>query len=180
MAVNAGCEERIVNICVEQNTVEAPEGANCADVLKLALSGKRFKACVAVRANGELLDLAAPLPDSVRNGSTALEPVTLDSDEGIDILRHSAAHVMAAAATKPDLAAAAKGQVTYARYCASCHGPEARGDGPVAADLRVPPPDLTALSARSGGAEAPHYGWGFDRLGQFEVEHPHRAVGAAP
>lgn len=58
---------------------------------------------------------------------------------------------MVGAPTKPDLAAAAKGQITYARYCASCHGPEARGDGPTAADLRVPPPDLTALAARSGG-----------------------------
>ncbi len=89
-----------MNICVENNTVEAPEGAACADALKLALSGKRFKSCVAARANGELLDLASPLPDAVRNGTTPLEPVTLDSDEGLDLLRHSTAHVMAAAVQK--------------------------------------------------------------------------------
>ena len=89
-----------MNICVENNTVEAPEGANCADALKLALSGKRFKSCVAARANGELLDLASPLPDAVRNGTTPLEPITLDSDEGLDLLRHSTAHVMAAAVQK--------------------------------------------------------------------------------
>ncbi len=53
--------------------------------------------------------------------------------------------------TKPDLAAAAKGKITYERYCASCHGPEARGNGVIAADLRVPPPDLTTLASRSGG-----------------------------
>jgi mono/diheme cytochrome c family protein len=64
----------------------------------------------------------------------------------------AAVYVTAASAAKPDLAAAAKGKVTYARYCTSCHGPQARGNGPVAADLRVPPPDLTALSARSGGS----------------------------
>lgn len=58
---------------------------------------------------------------------------------------------VAGAARQPDLAAAAKGKITYARYCGSCHGPEARGDGPTAADLRVPPPDLTTLAARSGG-----------------------------
>ena len=62
-----------------------------------------------------------------------------------------AVYAMAAAPTKPDLAAAAKGKVTYGRYCASCHGLEARGNGPMAAELRVPPPDLTAISARSGG-----------------------------
>ena len=89
-----------MNICVEDNTVEAPEGANCAEALKLALSGKRFKSCVAARANGELLDLESPLPDAVRKGTTTLEPVTLDSDEGLDLLRHSTAHVMAAAVQK--------------------------------------------------------------------------------
>ena len=88
-----------MEICVEQHTVDAPEGASCADALKLALSGKRFKACVAARVGDELLDLTAPLPDAVRSGA-ALEPVTLDSDEGLDILRHSAAHVMAAAVQK--------------------------------------------------------------------------------
>lgn len=45
----------------------------------------------------------------------------------------------------------AKGRTTYARYCVSCHGKEARGDGPLAKELRVPVPDLTTLAARSGG-----------------------------
>lgn len=35
--------------------------------------------------------------------------------------------------------------------CAPCHGSDARGDGPVAASLRTPPPDLTRLAARHGG-----------------------------
>jgi mono/diheme cytochrome c family protein len=51
----------------------------------------------------------------------------------------------------PDPAAAAKGQVTYVRYCVSCHGQTARGDGPLANDLRVPVPDLTTMAARNGG-----------------------------
>ena len=55
---------------------------------------------MAARANGELLELASPLPDAVRNGTTPLEPITLDSDEGLDLLRHSTAHVMAAAVQK--------------------------------------------------------------------------------
>lgn len=53
---------------------------------------------------------------------------------------------------KPDGASAAKGRVTYGRYCVSCHGPAAKGDGPLAGDLRVPVPDLTTLTQRSGGS----------------------------
>ncbi len=51
-----------------------------------------------------------------------------------------------------DAAAAKKGQVTYARFCVSCHGPAGKGDGSLAGDLRHPVPDLTSLSARGGGA----------------------------
>jgi mono/diheme cytochrome c family protein len=56
-----------------------------------------------------------------------------------------------ASAAGHDAAAAAKGKVIYERYCGSCHGRSARGDGPVAADLAVKPTDLTLLSARNGG-----------------------------
>jgi mono/diheme cytochrome c family protein len=52
---------------------------------------------------------------------------------------------------KPDAAAAAKGQIIYVRYCASCHGVAGRGDGAIARDLRVPPTDLTRLAAKRGG-----------------------------
>jgi mono/diheme cytochrome c family protein len=38
----------------------------------------------------------------------------------------------------------------YTRYCASCHGVTARGDGPTAASLKTPPADLTRLAARWG------------------------------
>ena len=43
------------------------------------------------------------------------------------------------------------GRRAYAVYCASCHGQAGRGDGPVAADLKVAPADLTRLAARNGG-----------------------------
>ena len=39
----------------------------------------------------------------------------------------------------------------YLRYCASCHGAEGRGDGPVAASLSRPPSDLTQLARKNGG-----------------------------
>jgi len=39
----------------------------------------------------------------------------------------------------------------FADHCAACHGADARGDGPAAAGMAVPPPDLTRLRARNGG-----------------------------
>jgi len=39
----------------------------------------------------------------------------------------------------------------FRRACASCHGTDGRGDGPVAPALLVKPADLTTLAARHGG-----------------------------
>lgn len=49
---------------------------------------------------------------------------------------------------KDDIAA---GRADFQDYCASCHGSDARGGGPVAAYLVRHPPDLTTLEARNGG-----------------------------
>jgi len=40
----------------------------------------------------------------------------------------------------------------FALYCASCHGDDGRGDGPLVFGLSKPPPDLAKLTARNGGA----------------------------
>ena len=50
------------------------------------------RSIVAMRVNGELKDLAATVTDS-----DTVEPVTIDSADGLAILRHSAAHVAAQA-----------------------------------------------------------------------------------
>lgn len=39
----------------------------------------------------------------------------------------------------------------FKSYCATCHGSDAKGNGPTAAALKVPPPDLTTLSKRNNG-----------------------------
>jgi len=39
----------------------------------------------------------------------------------------------------------------FRMYCASCHGRDGKGGGPVASALKVPPPDLTVLSHRQKG-----------------------------
>lgn len=43
------------------------------------------------------------------------------------------------------------GHASYMAYCASCHGPEGRGNGPVAEVLTTQPADLTQLRAQYGG-----------------------------
>ena len=43
------------------------------------------------------------------------------------------------------------GRRHYVRYCASCHGTDARGKGPVAGELKKPPTDLTRIAARRKG-----------------------------
>ena len=89
-----------MQIYVEGKSIEASAGASCAEVLKQALSGKRFKAALACRVKTadkeELLDLSAEMP------ADALEaaPVTAEDPEGLQLLRHSTSHVMAAAVQK--------------------------------------------------------------------------------
>ena len=39
----------------------------------------------------------------------------------------------------------------FNQYCAVCHGPTGKGDGPAAAALKQPPPDLATLAKRHGG-----------------------------
>lgn len=50
------------------------------------------RSVVAMRVNGELKDLATTVTDT-----DVVEPVTIDSPDGLNILRHSAAHVLAQA-----------------------------------------------------------------------------------
>lgn len=43
------------------------------------------------------------------------------------------------------------GQSTFGLYCATCHGPAAKGDGPMAQVLTKRPADLTRIAQRNGG-----------------------------
>lgn len=89
-----------MQISVEGKLIEAAAGVSCAEVLKQALSGKRFKAALACRVRTadteELLDLSAEVPA----GALELAPVTAEEPEGLQLLRHSTSHVMAAAVQK--------------------------------------------------------------------------------
>jgi mono/diheme cytochrome c family protein len=46
---------------------------------------------------------------------------------------------------------AANAQEMFTTYCAVCHGPEGKGNGPAASALNKVPADLTKISARNGG-----------------------------
>lgn len=43
------------------------------------------------------------------------------------------------------------GGATFRTYCATCHGTTARGDGPLAVNMRRKPADLTEIAKRNGG-----------------------------
>ena len=99
---------------------------------------------------------------------------------------------------KPDAGAAARGRLVYVRYCVSCHGSEARGDGPLAQDLKPPVPDLTTLASRHSGqfpfervervielgepmrghgtSEMPAWGEAFKRTKGIEAPTPKQAI----
>jgi mono/diheme cytochrome c family protein len=51
----------------------------------------------------------------------------------------------------PILTESLVGADLYRSYCASCHGSDGKGKGPVAAVLKVAPADLTTLARRNGG-----------------------------
>jgi mono/diheme cytochrome c family protein len=56
----------------------------------------------------------------------------------------------------------------FREYCAACHGPEGKGNGPAAPALKTAPADLTRISARNGGtfpvAKVRRYIQGLDEL----------------
>ena len=54
------------------------------------------------------------------------------------------------------------GTYAYRTYCATCHGTDGKGDGPLAESLRFHPPDLSLISKRNGG--------------EFPTEKIHRIV----
>jgi len=56
-----------------------------------------------------------------------------------------------ATTSKPAALSSLSGMQLYEQLCASCHGVEGRGDGPVAPLIKIPVPDLTRLAARDGG-----------------------------
>lgn len=60
--------------------------------------------------------------------------------------------VLASASARAQDFSGYSGVQLYQRFCSSCHGRGARGDGPVARSFRIEVPDLTLIARRHGGS----------------------------
>lgn len=63
------------------------------------------------------------------------------------------------------------GHEMYADYCAVCHGKTGKGDGPVAAALKVPPPDLTVMAKNNNGKYPSDHVYGVMKFGTRASAH---------
>jgi threonyl-tRNA synthetase len=73
-----------------------PAEASVADAIAELLSNKQRKQTIAVGIDDTLVDLSVTL-ESLGQERVELRPITISSEEGLDILRHSTAHLMAKA-----------------------------------------------------------------------------------
>ncbi|MHC4104821.1 MAG: threonine--tRNA ligase [Planctomycetota bacterium] len=73
------------------STLEVTDGTT-AEQLAQQIGPGLAKAAVAANVSGELVDLSKPI-----DGETAVQIITIKDDEGLEIMRHSCAHIMAEA-----------------------------------------------------------------------------------
>ena len=85
-----------MQVTIEDQSLEAAAGEACGQVLARAISGKRFKNTVACLVDGQARDIASPLPDDAHE----ITPIAADTPQGLAVIRHSAAHIMAEAVKK--------------------------------------------------------------------------------
>lgn len=84
--------ELYVNFGDDQRSIPAP--ASVADAIK-AFDRDVLKKSLAARVNGQEVDLNKEL--SGNGEAISIEPITADSRDGLEVIRHSAAHLLAAA-----------------------------------------------------------------------------------
>jgi threonyl-tRNA synthetase len=78
-------------VSIEGQVVEVAADASCRDALREVLSGKKLKTVLAAKCGTTTLDITATVPA----GCEEITPVYADTPEGLDLLRHSTAHIMA-------------------------------------------------------------------------------------
>ncbi len=82
----------MINVTLDHgSTVTLEEGATVAQAFQ-ALDVASDRQVVAARIDGDMVDLSRPL-----SADCTIAPIRLDSPEGLEIMRHSAAHLMAEA-----------------------------------------------------------------------------------
>ena len=102
-----------------------------------------------------VLALAASIEIGARHGSDAHKPAAQNL-QNLEVQNPQARSVdgktvpLKNGASVP-LIQSIQGADLFRAYCASCHGADAKGSGPMARSLKVAPADLTHISARNGG-----------------------------
>jgi threonyl-tRNA synthetase len=77
-------------------SVQVPASTTVAEALK-KLDRDVAKQALAARVNGQEVDLAHPIESQTNGDAIKIEPVLPQTLEGLDVLRHSTAHLLAAA-----------------------------------------------------------------------------------
>lgn len=83
-----------INVKFGENQRAIPAPATVADAIK-AFDRDALKKALAAKVNGEEVDLNKEL--SVTDEVLSVEPITTDSRDGLEVIRHSTAHLLAAA-----------------------------------------------------------------------------------
>jgi len=83
----------MIKVSGVQEEIESGSETTCKEILSRALSGKKMKDVVACKCHDRLYDLDS----EVERDCAEIDPVYLSSPEGLKVLRHSAAHIMAEA-----------------------------------------------------------------------------------
>lgn len=83
-----------LNIKFGENSRSIPAPATVIDAIK-AFDRDILKTTVAAKVNGEEFDLNRKLEGN--DGVISVEPITVDSRDGLEVIRHSTAHLLAAA-----------------------------------------------------------------------------------
>jgi threonyl-tRNA synthetase len=79
--------------------LELPEGASGADAAA-AIGPRLAKDALGIKVDGELRDLAAPLPDGAEIAVVTAKSKGEEAEDALWLIRHDAAHVMATAVTE--------------------------------------------------------------------------------
>ena len=85
-----------MHVAINDQQIDVEQGQTCSEALAQVLSKKKLKQVIACKCDDTLLDLSRQVP----SGCSSIQPVYPDTPEGLHVLRHSAAHLMAQAVKK--------------------------------------------------------------------------------
>jgi len=73
-------------------SIEVPSASTASEFIGKLLSNKQRKNCIAIDVDGQIIDLITPLTENI-----TFTPVFVNTEQGLEVLRHSTSHVMAQA-----------------------------------------------------------------------------------